>query len=483
MIVLKEGRNYIQLRLEGFTTKIGTVKNIVYLSKMLEVYEEETYKDWDFYFNIFGEIYYNKEKLEYDFLTKDPEEISLYTTFLNEKFLKNKTIQEALKDVKRGYFYATESNGYRDIITEQFGDTAINKLELIFKEGEQLKEELKKNKLLNKKLKEKLETLEKSKKVGKYKKSLHLTEQSLKYNYKDIQPGLFDSLEIKTKDKIELIGEIEKSQLVEGIKLSTSESKVIDSLCKILHENSQNLDPKKPGYYLGNEGFEIVSYGGEDSKAPKLAFTLYEITKEYKGGDAVGGKDVETVKQIINDLSNKTFLLSYIETRKGKEANGREIKIENKIEEFSPLIKILKISQTKSSGDIELSKVEDIVIMLNPIFNRHIDSRFITVPNDITKRTIVAYGSHKLSEITIKLRDLLLKEKSYKHNSYTIGLDKLYYLLAEKYMRESRKTKVKVDTEKALETVIAMGLLEKYEIVTGATGEPKIIFTLNKKWE
>ena len=121
--------------------------------------------------------------------------------------------------------------------------------------------------------------------------------------------------------------------------------------------------------------------------------------------------------------------------------------------------------------------------MLNPIFNRHIDSRFITVPNDITKRTIVAYGSHKLSEITIKLRDLLLKEKSYKHNSYTIGLDKLYYLLAEKYMRESRKTKVKVDTEKALETVIAMGLLEKYEIVTGATGEPKIIFTLNKKWE
>ena len=265
MILLKEGRNYIELRLEGFNTKIGTVKNIVYLSRMLEVYEGQTYKDWENYFSIFREIYYDKSILKYDFLTKDPEEIELYTTFINEKFVKNKIIQEALKDVKRGYFYATESNGYKDLIKKEYGEEALNKLELIFKERQDLEDKLKKSQVEYKKLKEKVETLEKGKKVGKYKKSLHLTEQSLKYNYKDIQPGLFDSLEVKTKDKIELIGEVEKSQLVEGIKLSNSESKVIDSLCKILHENSQNLDPKKPGYYLGNEGFEIVNYGGEDS--------------------------------------------------------------------------------------------------------------------------------------------------------------------------------------------------------------------------
>jgi hypothetical protein len=164
------------------------------------------------------------------------------------------------------------------------------------------------------------------------------------------------------------------------------------------------------------------------------------MTKEYKGGDAVFGRDVESVKQVINNLSKKTVLLSYIETRKGKEGSGKEIKIENKLDEFSPLLKILKLSQTKGSGDIELSKIEEIVIMLNPIFNRHLDSRFVTVPNDITKRTILAYGSQNLSEITIKLRDLLLTEKSYKHNSYTIGLDKLYDKLSEKWMRESRKS-------------------------------------------
>jgi hypothetical protein len=50
-------------------------------------------------------------------------------------------------------------------------------------------------------------------------------------------------------------------------------------------------------------------------------------------------------------------------------------------------------------------------------------------------------------------------------------------------MRESRKKKVKEYTDKALETVIALGLLLSYEIKTGSTGEPKVIFKINKDWE
>lgn len=33
-----------------------------------------------------------------------------------------------------------------------------------------------------------------------------------------------------------------------------------------------------------------------NTPAPKLAFTLYELTREYKGGETIGGKDVENVK-------------------------------------------------------------------------------------------------------------------------------------------------------------------------------------------
>jgi hypothetical protein len=42
---------------------------------------------------------------------------------------------------------------------------------------------------------------------------------------------------------------------------------------------------------------------------------------------------------------------------------------------------------------------------------------------------------------------------------------------------------VKQKTQKALETVIALGLLESYEIKPGATGEQIVYFKLNKDWE
>lgn len=51
-------------------------------------------------------------------------------------------------------------------------------------------------------------------------------------------------------------------------------------------------------------------------------------------------------------------------------------------------------------------------------------------------------------------------------------------------MRESRKAKVKKDTERAFEVMINLGLLQSYEtVIPNNTGEPKIIFTLNKNWE
>lgn len=318
-------------------------------------------------------------------------------------------------------------------------------------------------------------------KKGKFRRSGHLTDQILKYNYpKDRQPSLFDILQSETLKDIEVAG-VEVTQIVEGIKLSPSETKVIDCLCKLLHETSQTSDAKKEDYYSGNIGYELVEYGGDkNTPAPKLAFTLYELTKEYKGGEYVAGKDIENVKHILTELDSKRFLLSYVETTRKKDG-GR---IERKIEDFRKLIHIVKISHTEyNKEDIELSKKEETVILLNPIFRRQIDSKFILYPNDINKRTIIAYGSHNVSDITLRLRDYLIRELSSRRYQPEINLDKLYYLLAEKWMRESRKKKVKEYTEKALETVKALGLLLSYEIKTASTGEPKIVFTLNKDWE
>lgn len=316
---------------------------------------------------------------------------------------------------------------------------------------------------------------------GKFKKPGHLIDQILRYNYpKDKQPSLFDNLESKTLEDIRGSG-VKVEEIVEGIKLSPSETKVIDCLCKLLHENSQTSDATKEDYYSGNIGYDLVEYGGDkNTPAPKLAFTLYELTREYKGGETIGGKDVENVKQILTELDNKRFLLSYVETTT-KKNGGR---IERKIEDFRKLIHIVKISETEySKEDTELSKKEETVILLNPIFRRQIDSKFILYPNDINRRTIIAYGSHNVSDITLRLREYLMRELSSSRYQPEINLERLYYVLAEKWMKESRKKKVKEYTDKALETVKALGLLLSYEIKPASTGEPKVIFKINKDWQ
>ncbi len=319
-------------------------------------------------------------------------------------------------------------------------------------------------------------------KKGKFRRSGHLTDQILKYNYpKDRQPSLFDNLQSETLKDIEVAG-VEVAQIVEGIKLSPSETKIIDCLCKLLHENSQSLEPKKEGYYTGNLNPELVEYGGgENTPAPKLAFTLYELTKEYIGIDKkVGGKDIENVKQILTELNNRKFLIKYTETTKGKK--GEWLKKEYQV--FRRLIDIDTATLSYGVGDVEHYKKTETVILLNPIFRRQIDSKFIFYPNDINKRTIIAYGSPNVSDITLRLRDYLMKEHALKHFTPDIKLDRLYYLLAEKWMRESRKKKVREYTEKALETMITLGILESFIIEPAkTTGEPKIVFTLNKDWE
>ena len=330
-----------------------------------------------------------------------------------------------------------------------------------------------------------IEPIEEELKIGKFKRAGHLTDQMLKYSYpkdkknKNGQLSIFDSLQESTKKQIETVGGVEVTEIVEGIKLTPSETKVIDCLCKLLQENSQTLEPKKESYYSGNLLPELVPYGGDkNTPAPKLALTLYELTKEYKGGEAISGKDVENLKQILTELDSKKFLMKYTEQTKG--TKGEWIKKE--YEAFRKLIYLDKATLSSGVGDIEHYKKTETVIILNPIFRRQIDSKFILYPNDIIKRTIIAYGSHNISEITLRLRDYLMREHSSKRYTPEINLERLYYLLNDKWMKGGRRKKVIEYLNKSIETCKTLGLLKEIEVKKGATGEDKIIFTLNKEW-
>jgi hypothetical protein len=406
-----------------------------------------------------------------------------------------KLITEKIKEIEttprpEGDGYTVKCNGAEGVREEEVKDILENPyvhymIATIHGEGDKYlkghNKQVDSVKKLSREERRKLEQL--GKKVSsKFKQSAQYVDQSLRYNYPKGKRGqyeIWDMLKDSTKQKIEA-KDIERHEIVEGIKLSPSEDKIVDCLTKLLHEKSQNSEPKKEGYYSGNLKGEIMKHGDSHTIAPKLAFTLYELTKEYKGGEYPSGKDIENVKSILQELSKRQFLLSYVE-KIPKKDGGR---IERKIEDFRELIHIVKLSETDYNKEsVELSRKEETIIILNPIFNSQIDSKFIIYPDDINRRTIIAYGSHNLSETVLRLRKYLVRELSSKHYEPEIYQDKLYWLLNEKWMKESRRKKVKEYTDKALETVKALGLLLSYEVTTGATGEPKVTFKLNKDWE
>jgi hypothetical protein len=327
------------------------------------------------------------------------------------------------------------------------------------------------------------------KKVPSFKRPGLLSDQMLKYQYpKSNQLTLWaetltDIEELKNREDVIY----NSTETIEGIKLSATETKVIDCLCKLLHNSSQTFDPKKEGYYTGNMGAVEVEYTLKDTNgklvnktatSPKIACSLYKLTREYIGGDEPGGNDIKNVEATLKELEKKRFLIRYCEQY--KTPKGEWIKME--YEAVRTLLNLDKATLSRGVGDIEEYKKTEVIIQLNPIFRRQIDSKFILYPSDIIKRTQEAYGSHNISSPAIILRDYLMREHSSKHYTPEIKLESLYYLLAGKWMREHRKKLVKEFTEKAIETVKALGLLISYEIKPSYSGEPKIVFKLNKEW-
>lgn len=323
-----------------------------------------------------------------------------------------------------------------------------------------------------------------------FKVSSHLDTQLGKYNYppdNTRQLSLFDTLKEETKEKVEAL-KIETSRLVQGIKLKPKTENFVNFLCRKLHETSQIFDPEKEDYYTGDTTPLIANYALDKEKKayPRLTYNLRSLTLEYVeyigGSREIGGKDTREVETMIKELSSKPFLISYV--RNTFLENGK--RIEDIVEDIAYLVKILPIKRTfyNEKGEEERRIVGE-ALVLNHIFIDQIDSNFILYPKDIEKRTAIAYGAPKVSEATLNLRRYLLKKLKYYNNEPTprIEEDRLFYLVSEKQMRESRKKLVKENTYKALDTMINLGLLLSYKVEKSKkTGEPLIVFFLNKEF-
>jgi hypothetical protein len=331
------------------------------------------------------------------------------------------------------------------------------------------------------------EMLPAEKKSGRHKAPGHLFDEMLKPAKSIVQGKLFGDLDEETISKIEGKG-VEVKHIVQGVQLSAAERKLVGCFIKLLHHRSETKSEVKDDNYLGNsEEWEVtdrsIIVNGkrtiESVPAPELIFTMYELAKEYKGGETPSGKDIENVTEVLRGLDRRDFLFSYTETIKLKKGG----KIERKVEDYKKLIHIKQLSETKyGEDDIEVSKREETIVQLNPIFRNQIDTKFIEIPDDMIKRLEIAAGTSKITEVTLRLVDYLTRYTSTSGDKHEIGLEKLYNTLAAKWMEQSRKKLVKQQTSKAVEICKRLGLLKEWKEVPAKNGEIKVVFTINQEW-
>jgi hypothetical protein len=320
-----------------------------------------------------------------------------------------------------------------------------------------------------------------NKKKAKFKKPGHLVDQQLKISNRESSPlDLFSELSEETRTELQGEGVEISRELFSGINLTASEMKIQDTFSILLSQQSQTEDPDKPNYYTGIEERKQDSFlGGKGAIAPSIEFSLYTIAKEFKGGKTPAGKDLENVKNILQELEKKKFLIRHKETY-SKKGGGKAI-IER--EGYRALFHLDKVTLTQEDKDgKQTNKAETMVVVLSPLYRQQIESKYILQPVDIIQQLTLAHGNDKIPLATYNLKEYLFRELSSKHFECKITARKLYETLEPKLMQVPRLQQAKENTTRAIETLITLGLLEKYELGKSQVGEDMFTFYLNKNY-
>ena len=320
-----------------------------------------------------------------------------------------------------------------------------------------------------------------NRKKAKFKKPGHLVDQILKVAPRESTTlDLFSELSEETrtelkKEKVEI-----SRELFSGINLTASEMKIQDTFSILLSQQSQTEDAEKPNYYTGAKPETVPSFlGGKGAIAPSIEFSLYTIAKEFKGGKTPTGKDLQNVKKILQELEKKKFLIRHTEIYSKR--GGGKTTLER--EGYRALFHLDKVTLTEEDKNgKQTNKAETMVVVLSPLYRQQIESKFILQPLDIIQQLTQANGSPNIPLATYKLKEYLFRELSSKHYECKITARKLYETLEPKLMQVPKIKDAKENTNRAINTLLSLGLLERYETGTSKVGEAMFTFYLNKNY-
>lgn len=319
--------------------------------------------------------------------------------------------------------------------------------------------------------------------LPKYKQSGHYIDQKLTHNYERDHKGqlsLFESISPQTLEKIG-----QEEVIVEGIRLTVIEDRLLNSILRLLHEKS-NKDR------AGNLPPTPVDYGGSRELSPRVRLTPHELYTEVAGTKDYSGAELKVIKSTLIQLQDRKFLIIY--KRRRRDSKGKELI--DRIEEYQPLIKIVTYyegltqeeDEKLDQGDPQIKNEKgEIILGLNPIFIDQIDTKFIDYPTDINKLTAIASGgAKKVTTAITRLRDYFLRAITYNRKGnylHRIDVDKLPYICGlETYIHQRRRRLIEARINEAIEACINLGLITKVTTTSGVGGQAQYEFTLNLEY-
>lgn len=311
---------------------------------------------------------------------------------------------------------------------------------------------------------------------NKFKFAGHIADMQL-YFRKPGQLSLFDSIQnVELKNEIKKI--TKEETIIEGIKLSVVEDRLLNAIFKIVDRQIQN---------------NALAYEGDAPVLDVPLYTLYEAyelqkIKKARYPDYSGG-DIDTVKNALFSLEGRRFLIRYVRReidKKGENTNTI-------IERYEALIQVAKIYTDLSDKEVNQHLIDDITndrkgrikIGLNPILLDQIDTKCILLPKNINTAIIIANdGKKRVSDcvpvfIKYLLRQLPISKKR-KDEFFEINYSHLVAQLGlEKELSEGRKQRIENRIEEAIKIARNMNILLEVKEKTGAEEQRKFCFRLN----
>lgn len=302
-----------------------------------------------------------------------------------------------------------------------------------------------------------------------------------------IQLSLFNELPDSTQKRIkEKNADI--SSLYIGADLDGAGWRMIEVLQKLLYLHSSNTSSQNSeDYYMGCCDYEpqneeekalllpidIPVVGGEVvAHRPIIVTSVTELAAEYSCTNRPSNKAIESAKETLIRNASKNYLLCYTEyyTEQYTDKNGniKERKKSREIKSFCPLYKVLEVTEKDENGK-PISR--QLIIVLNPIFQRQIATHYNLKPLDFLDRVTNASKPIWTRQLPDALLPFLNKLIDAQHNqghynvpekTYNVRQTALYEMIAPK---EVKKRDNKGAAEKLagfIKVATDIGLLEKH---------------------